>query len=56
MGKNLSVLANHRVEIRLYYHFACTVGLECQLCKTNIDAFTCTVVLDVSNPAREGLN
>ncbi len=32
------------------------VGLECQLCKTNIYSFTCTVGLDVSTPADEGLN
>ncbi len=26
------------------------------VCKTNIDEFTCTVGLDVSNPADEGVN
>ncbi len=32
------------------------VGLEYQLCKTNIYSFTRTVGLDLSNPADEGLN
>ena len=52
----ISILANHRIEIRLYEHFADILELVWQLCKTNFDPFTHTVGLDISNPADAGLN
>ena len=52
----ISILANHRVEIRLYRHFADIFELGYQLCKTNFDIFTHTVGLDISNPADAGLH
>ena len=44
------MISNNRVEMamkEILRHFACTLGLECQLCETNINASTRTVGLDV---------
>ena len=56
MDEKIGILTNQRVEMRLDQHFASILGLECQLCKTNVDASTRTVGLDASNPAGNGLN
>ena len=51
----LTESAKSNVMKGVFQHFACTLGLECQLCETNIDAFTRTLGMDVRNKADWGL-